>query len=140
MRGQSGYVDSEVTITVDSPYSGAGVAGLNPLVGLPYKFKTKIRESEFVRGRQDTTGEAYRSSVTSEVSRRISLVMYYKGRDYPPDFELYEYVYLEMTFGKFSRQCVVHVESFRNTGDVERALEYTMSGETDGIVTQVTNA
>lgn len=132
MRGESGYTNADIIVTIPAKYSGAGIAGFEP--GDKFIFNAKLRDSEFQRPRVDLTAPPFRAGKSDSVSRRISLTIYYKGTDYPPNFELYEYVLFNIGFGgNIPQQFVLHVEMFKQTGDVERALEYNVVGETDGI-------
>jgi hypothetical protein len=135
-RGESGYYNSEVTVTLPSAYFGAGIAGFVPSGSDEdiYDFGARVRESDFQRPRSDLSQPPFKAGVGDTVSRRVSLTLYYKGDNYLPDFEQYEFLLFEIFMGgELSKQFVLLIESFKQTGDVERAVEYAVSGETDGI-------
>lgn len=135
-RGESGYFNSGVIVNLPSAYYGAGIAGFvaDTSPTGTFVFSAKLRESDFQRPRVDMTQPPFRAGTGDSTSRRIALTIYYKGINYPPDFEQYEFLLFTITFGgKLSKRFVLMVESFKQTGDVERAVEYVVSGETDGI-------
>jgi hypothetical protein len=132
-RGEPGYANAQVTVWLPANYYGAGIAGFEPLES--FQFFTKLRESEFTRPRYDLSdGGAYKQGAGSSASRRVSMTLYYKGNIYPPDFEKYEFLLFQINFGGGqARFCVLMIETFRQVGDVDQALQYSVIGETDGI-------
>ena len=137
MRGESGYIHAQCSVTVGGVYSGGGPSGY--VGGSTFLFNAKLRENEYKQQRQDTfDGLAGNKStgVGGRVSRAVNLTIYYKGTNYPPDFENFEVAVFQLVFGGGQvRTMVVLIESFKQTGDVEKSLEYTVSGETDDIFT-----
>jgi hypothetical protein len=135
-RGESGYVRSAVQVTVGGNYSlGGGPAGYTG--GVTYQFFTKLRENDYQQQRQDTfdgIAGSRSTGVGGRTSRKVNMTIYYKGATYPPDFEQFEVVLIAMQFGGgLIRQEVIILESFKQTGDVEKALEYTVTGESDDV-------
>lgn len=130
-RGESGYVRAEVAVTIGGTYVGEGISTYAG--GQTYLFSAKLRETDWQQPRQDTTDTGRRTGVGGPQSRKINLTMYYKGAAYPPDFSQYEVAVFAIAFGGgVTRTQVVLLESFKQTGDIDRALEYTVSGESDG--------
>lgn len=137
VRGEAGFVNAIVQVTVGGTVQGEGISGYKD--GVSYQFGAKLRESDYNQARNDTSDGSQgnrRTAVPGMTSRKINMTLYYKGNNYPPDFEQFPEAVFQIVFGGgLTRTSLVLIDSFKQTGDVDKALEYTVSGETDGAFT-----
>jgi hypothetical protein len=136
-RGEAGFINAEMAVTVGGTVTGEGISGYTG--GVTYPFFAKMRENDYQQARNDTTdGSEFnrRTGVPGLTSRKVNMTIYYKGTNYPPDFEQFPEALFQMVFGGgLTRTSLIILESFKQTGDVEKALEYTVTGESDGAFT-----
>lgn len=133
-KGESGYVQAQVTVTIGGTYTGGGLAGWSG--GTDYQFSVKARSPSFKRPGQDTTDGAYVSQVGGPIKVDVDMTGYYKGTNYPVNFAAYEFVkMIILPWTGFTFTGVVQMQDFTPTGDVEKAAEYSIKGVSDGTFT-----
>lgn len=136
-RGESGFLNAECAVTVGGNVTGEGISGYTG--GTTYQFFAKMRENDYQQARNETSDGSQgnrKTGVPGLTSRKMNLTIYYKGTNYPPDFEQFPEAVFQLVFGGgLVRTALIVIESFKQTGDVEKALEYTVTGESDGAFT-----
>jgi hypothetical protein len=138
-RGESGYVNAQITVTTGGVYVGGGLAGYQG--GTQTMFNVKMRRPGLMRRRIQTTDGALDTATGAPVSIRLDLEGYYRQDKssavpvpYPPQATQTEFVKLQITAG-YQFNGVIVVERWEFTGDVDGAVAFAIAGETDDIFT-----
>jgi hypothetical protein len=138
-RGESGYVNAQITVTTGGVYVGGGIAGYTG--GTETMFNVKMRRPGLQRRRIQTTDGALDTATGAPVSLRCDLEGYFRQDkssqvpiNYPPQLSQNEFVKLSVTAG-YQFIGVIVVERWEFTGDVDGAVAFVIAGETDDIFT-----
>ena len=130
IKGRSGYIYSDILVSVPLGYTGGGVAGI---VGgtTPYTLAVRERNKKMIRPRQDTTDGPYSTGVGGPIAMQVKFVGYFKGEFSPPSSFQNEYLYIEASvcLGFIG---VILVEDFTEVGVIDGALHFEISGTSDG--------
>ena len=128
VKGYPGYTNSIITITTGGVYLGDGINGWAG--GTSYVFAVTDREIDLERKRENTTDSGYQEGVGSSPGKNVRFKGFFKGA-VPPSTLQNEFVLVAATVS-FPFVGVVMVERFKQIGIVGNALQWELSGMTDG--------